>query len=101
MSMFIFPRHVKNQSSLWGSFYKIKKKGRVKGNKEVYVKLKKLILVGSKWEENSSRFEPGKFAILRCKQVLKLEYYIKDLTIHRHSKVTTICDKGMGEMCRA
>ena len=38
-------------------YFKERDIGRVEGNKEVYVKLREPILVGSKGEENSHRFE--------------------------------------------
>ena len=43
----------------------------VEGNKEVCIKLREPLLVGSKGEENFGRFELGKFGNFGCKEVLK------------------------------
>lgn len=50
--------------------------GRVDGDKEVEVKLREPLLVGSKGEEYSGRFEPGKFGAPGCKEALKPGYCI-------------------------
>ena len=53
-----------------------RERGRVEGN--IYIKLRKLILIGSKGEENFIRFESGKFKALVYKEVLKSIYCIGD-----------------------
>ena len=50
--------------------------GRVDDDKEVEVKLREPLLVGSKGEEYSGRFEPGKFGAPGCKGALKPGYCI-------------------------
>ena len=55
-----------------------RERGRVEGNIYIYIKLRKLILIGSKGEENFIRFESGKFKALVYKEVLKSIYCIGD-----------------------
>ena len=55
-----------------------KERGRVEGNKEIYIKLGELILVKAKEKKNYGRFEPGKFGALGCKEILKSIYCIGD-----------------------
>ena len=61
MSMFVFSRHVQKNNQIFEEAFKEREIGSVEGNKEVYVKLREPILVGSKGEENSHRFELWKF----------------------------------------
>ena len=61
MRMFVFSRHVQKNNQIFEEAFKEREIGRVEGNKEVYVKLREPILVESKGEENSRRFELWKF----------------------------------------
>ena len=57
MSMFVFSRHVQKNNQIFEESFKERERGKVEGNKKVYVKLREPILVGSKGEENSCRFK--------------------------------------------
>ena len=61
MSMFVFSRHVQKNNQIFEESFKERERGKVEGNKKVYVKLREPILVGSKGEENSCRFKLWKF----------------------------------------
>ena len=55
--MFVFSRHVQKNNQIFEEAFKERERGKVEGNKKVYVKLREPILVGSKGEENSCRFK--------------------------------------------
>ena len=57
MRMFVFSRHVQKNNQIFEESFKERERGKVEGNKKVYVKLREPILVGSKGEENSCRFK--------------------------------------------
>ena len=59
---------MQESNQIFEESFRKRERGRVEGNKEVYVKLRESILVGNKEEENYGRFEPGKFGALGCKE---------------------------------
>ena len=59
---------MQESNQIFEETFRKRERGRVEGNKEVYVKLMESILVGNKEEENYGRFELGKFGALGCKE---------------------------------
>ena len=59
---------MQESNQIFEETFRKRERGRVEGNKEVYVKLRESILVGNKEEENYGRFELWKFGALGCKE---------------------------------